>query len=61
MFQLLFAYAPPMQQLFQPAAVAPPLVTALFTLAAGLMADVDLSPLSWAKLIAAREYSQWVP
>ena len=39
----------------------PPLVTALFILAAGLMADADLSPLSWAKLIAAREYPQWLP
>ena len=39
----------------------PPLVTTLFILAAGLMADADLSPLSWAKLIAAREYPQWLP
>ena len=36
----------------------PPLATALITLAVGFMADVSLSPLSWARLIAAQEYLQ---
>ncbi|QSR35769.1 proton-conducting membrane transporter [Marinobacterium iners] len=34
----------------------PPLVTAVLTLLVGLFAALPLSPLSWAKLIAAREY-----
>lgn len=34
----------------------PPLVTAAATLAAGLYAEVQWSPLFWAKLIAQREY-----
>jgi len=36
--------------------LAPPVVTALLTLAAGLLAGADFSPLGWAKLIAEREY-----
>lgn len=34
----------------------PPLVTAAATLAAAVLADASLSPLAWARLIAAREY-----
>ncbi|NEV63232.1 complex I subunit 5 family protein [Thiorhodococcus minor] len=34
----------------------PPLVTAAATLAAGIFATAELSPLSWARLIAEREY-----
>jgi len=34
----------------------PPLVTAVMTLAAGMLAESPGSPLEWAKLIAAREY-----
>jgi multicomponent Na+:H+ antiporter subunit D len=34
----------------------PALMTALLALAAGLLADASFSPLSWARLIAAREY-----
>ena len=34
----------------------PPLVTAAATLAAAAWADAPLSPLAWARLIAAREY-----
>lgn len=34
----------------------PPLVTAAATLAAGIYSDAEISPLSWAKLIAEREY-----
>ncbi len=34
----------------------PPLVTAAATLAAGMFADTGWSPLSWAQLIAEREY-----
>jgi len=36
--------------------LAPALVTALLSLAAGLLAAAPFSPLEWAKLIAAREY-----
>jgi len=36
--------------------LAPPLITAALALLAGLLADAPFSPLSWAKLIAAREY-----
>ena len=35
----------------------PPLVTAAMTLAAALFADTGVSPLAWARLIAAREYA----
>jgi multicomponent Na+:H+ antiporter subunit D len=35
----------------------PPLVTAAATLAAGVFADTEISPLAWAQLIAEREYS----
>ena len=34
----------------------PPLITAIFSLAAGLCAASSLSPLAWAKLIVEREY-----
>jgi multicomponent Na+:H+ antiporter subunit D len=34
----------------------PPLVTATLVIAAGLLANTTVSPLFWAKLIAAREY-----
>jgi multicomponent Na+:H+ antiporter subunit D len=34
----------------------PPLITAFFTLLAGLLANMPFSPLEWAKLIAFREY-----
>lgn len=36
--------------------LVPPLVTALFALLAGLLADAPFSPLEWARLIAEREY-----
>ncbi|MGE0824913.1 MAG: complex I subunit 5 family protein [Candidatus Binatia bacterium] len=36
----------------------PPLVTAALVLAAGLLANTDVSPLAWAQLIAQREYQQ---
>jgi multicomponent Na+:H+ antiporter subunit D len=36
--------------------LGPPLVTALLTLAAGLLANLPFSPLSWVQLIVAREY-----
>lgn len=36
--------------------LGPPLVTALLTVGAGLLAAMPFSPLDWAKLIAAREY-----
>ncbi len=36
----------------------PPLVTALFALAVGLLASVPFSPLEWAQLIAEREYGR---
>jgi multicomponent Na+:H+ antiporter subunit D len=39
----------------------PPLVTAAATIAAGILADTDFSPLAWAKLIAAREYLESAP
>ena len=34
----------------------PPVVTAAMTLASALFADASISPLAWARLIAAREY-----
>lgn len=37
----------------------PPLVTAAAVLVAGVFAEADWSPLSWARLIAEREYLQW--
>ncbi len=39
----------------------PPLATAAASLAAGLLAAHDFSPLSWAIIIADREYLQWSP
>jgi len=39
----------------------PPLVTAAATLAAGIFANTELSPLAWAQLIAAREYVGAMP
>jgi multicomponent Na+:H+ antiporter subunit D len=39
----------------------PPLVTAAAVLVAGVFAEADWSPLSWARLIADREYLQWSP
>ena len=36
--------------------LVPPLVTALLTLAAGLLAGADYSPLWWTRIIAEREY-----
>ncbi len=36
--------------------VLPPVITALLTILTGLLAGTDISPLSWAKLIAGREY-----
>ncbi len=38
------------------ALLLPPLITAVLALAAGLLATTMLSPLEWAKLIAAREF-----
>ncbi len=38
------------------ALLLPPLVTAGLALAAGLFAAAPYSPLTWAELIAAREY-----
>jgi len=38
----------------------PPLITAIITLAAGMLAESPGSPLVWAKLIAEREYRQGV-
>lgn len=38
--------------------LAPPLVTAALVVYAGLFAESPFSPLAWAKLIAAREYTQ---
>lgn len=34
----------------------PPLLTAVATLATGVFADIEMSPLAWAQLIAQREY-----
>jgi multicomponent Na+:H+ antiporter subunit D len=34
----------------------PPLITALMTIMVGLLASMPFSPLTWAELIAAREY-----
>ncbi|MBU1666712.1 MAG: monovalent cation/H+ antiporter subunit D family protein [Gammaproteobacteria bacterium] len=39
----------------------PPLATAAATLLVGLFAASPLSPLDWAKLVAAREYLNWAP
>jgi multicomponent Na+:H+ antiporter subunit D len=39
----------------------PPLVTAAATLALGLFAGVDASPLNWARRIANLEHLQWMP
>ncbi len=39
----------------------PPLVTASVTVLAGLFASSPMSPLDWARLIAAREYLPWLP
>lgn len=39
----------------------PPLVTAAATVLMGLLASSALSPLTWAKLIATREYLLWLP
>lgn len=39
----------------------PPLATAALTLAFGIFAEAEWSPLSWAKLIAQREYLHAVP
>ncbi|MDP2238869.1 MAG: proton-conducting transporter membrane subunit [Burkholderiales bacterium] len=39
----------------------PPLVTAAATLAAGIFADTEVSPLAWAQLIAGREYVGAMP
>lgn len=36
----------------------PPLVTAAATLAAGIHPNAQISPLSWSKLIAEREFRQ---
>lgn len=39
----------------------PPVVTAVAVLAAGVFAEAHWSPLSWARLIADREYLGWSP
>lgn len=39
----------------------PPLATAVATLAAGMLAESEASPLAWAKLVATREYSRPFP
>jgi multicomponent Na+:H+ antiporter subunit D len=39
----------------------PPLATAGATLALGLFAGIDASPLNWVRLIADLEYLQWTP
>ncbi|MGF1644166.1 MAG: complex I subunit 5 family protein [Thiotrichales bacterium] len=44
-----------------PLLLIPPVVTALATVVVGLFAASALSPLDWAKLIAAREYVRWGP
>ena len=36
----------------------PPLITAVLAVLAGVLADASFSPLEWARLITAREYSQ---
>jgi len=41
-----------------PALLWPPLVTALLSLLAGLLAAAPFSPLEWATLIANREYGR---
>jgi multicomponent Na+:H+ antiporter subunit D len=40
------------------ALLAPPVVTALLTLAVGLLASVPFSPLQWARFIATLDYAQ---
>jgi multicomponent Na+:H+ antiporter subunit D len=40
------------------ALLAPPVVTALLVLAAGLLAAAPFSPLQWARFITAQEYAQ---
>lgn len=39
----------------------PPLITAVAVLVAGMFPEAGWSPLSWARLIAEREYLQWAP
>ena len=39
----------------------PPLVTGFATIGAGVFAEVDMSPLAWTRLIAAREYGEVGP
>lgn len=41
--------------------LVPPLLTATATVLAGVFASSPMSPLDWAKLIAAREYLLWLP
>ncbi|PKO73149.1 MAG: proton-conducting membrane transporter [Betaproteobacteria bacterium HGW-Betaproteobacteria-17] len=44
-----------------PLLLLPPLATAAATLGVGLFAAAAFSPLSWAELIAVREYLAWMP
>ncbi len=44
-----------------PLLLIPPLATAAATLVVGLFAGAAFSPLSWAELIAVREYLAWIP
>jgi multicomponent Na+:H+ antiporter subunit D len=44
-----------------PLLLIPPLATAAATLVVGLFAAAAFSPLSWAELIAVREYLAWIP
>jgi len=44
-----------------PLLLIPPLATAAATLVVGLFAAAAISPLSWAELIAVREYLAWIP
>lgn len=44
-----------------PLLLIPPLATAAATLVVGLFAAAAFSPLSWARLVAAREYLTWMP
>jgi multicomponent Na+:H+ antiporter subunit D len=41
--------------------LVPPAATAAATVAAGVLAMYEASPLNWALLIAEREYLQWSP
>lgn len=41
--------------------LVPPVITAAFTVLAGLLAATALSPLGWAKFVAAQEYLGWRP